>query len=343
MTLSATRPPSVDDYLQHAASGDTHAATRYVLDHMEAGTPVPALLELLCDAQRATGRAWQQARWTVADEHLVTGVTQAVLNALSGAFPVLVDDAPSLVVLCAEGDWHALAAQLFAEAMHARGRRVHFLGASTPAEDLARFVERRDVGAVGLSCSLPLHYRGIASLADAAHACGVPVLAGGRALTASRAGRLGADAFASDPASAAEVLDRWLVTPPEVDPRPITLDPARLSLEAQAVTLAALAFGELAERFPAIADYDDRQRTRTREDLEYIVRFTAAARLVDDPTVLAEFFVWLADVLDVRGVPVAALTAGVDALRPFVAEQDDVAAALLDSELVAAGLTTAPI
>ena len=59
------------------------------------------------------------------------------------------------------------------------------LGASTPADHLTRFLERHRPDAFAVSCSLSVHYCGVARLADAAHRCGVPV-ARGRTSTTSR-------------------------------------------------------------------------------------------------------------------------------------------------------------
>jgi hypothetical protein len=72
-----------------------------------------------------------------------------------------------------------------------------------------------------------------------------------------------------------------------------------------------------------MSNYDTRQLTRTREDLVFIARFVAAAQLVDDDTVLTEFLDWLAELLEARGVPRVALTAGLEALQPLLDQIDE--------------------
>jgi hypothetical protein len=103
----------------------------------------------------------------------------------------------------------------------------------------------------------------------------------------------------------------------------VLLDHAALELDARAVELADLAFDHLAQHFPAMGGYDDRQRRRTHEDLVYIVRFLAAARLVDDDEVFRTFRAWLERLLAVREVPVAAVTAGLDSLVPLLRDVDE--------------------
>jgi methanogenic corrinoid protein MtbC1 len=318
-----------DSFLELALAGDRTQAVRLTLDLVDDGFPLPAVLtSVVGAAQCEVGRRWQRAELTVADEHLVTGISQAALSALTanGRQPAAEG---TVVVACAEGDWHALPSQLFAESLRALGQGVLHLGASVPAADVGTLLERRRADALVVTCSLPLSYRGVASLADAAHRRHIPVLAGGRALTPGRAFTLGADAWAADVASAAEILGAWRSDPPEVDVDAVELEAAAVTLERRATSIADQAFAALMERFPPMASYDERQRDRTREDLISIVRFVAAARLVGDDEVFTDFATWLEEVLAVRGVPASALAAGLAVLTPVVGELDERGAALV--------------
>jgi hypothetical protein len=79
-----------------------------------------------------------------------------------------------------------------------------------------------------------------------------------------------------------------------------------------------------------MADYDERQIARAREDLVFIVRFLAAALLVADHEIFGDFLDWLRNLLVRRGVPPQALIAGLEALRPGIEVVDTGAALLLD-------------
>jgi len=83
-----------------------------------------------------------------------------------------------------------------------------------------------------------------------------------------------------------------------------------------AVATGRVALGVLTDRFPAMLSYSPAQLARTSEDLVYIVRFVAAAQLVDDVGVFTTFLDWLTGLLSAGAVPAAALAAGLEALLP---------------------------
>ncbi len=233
------------------------------------------------------------------------------------------------MVACAEGDWHSLPSQMFAEILRSHGYRVTFLGASTPVEHLARLLTRDRPDALIVSCNLPLFFGGVARLADAAHRTGVPVIAGGRALTSeSRALRLGADAWASDLSGALGTLRDWADRPRPPAHSPVS-ELVAVQLELDGPALADVAFESMMGSHPYMRGFSPEQLERTREDLLSIVRFVAAARLVDDATVLTDFLDWLAELLGARGVPLAALVAGLEALVPAVDASDGHAGELI--------------
>jgi len=321
-------PRASDSFLELALAGERAHATRSALDLLDQGFPLSVLVtDLLAVVQREVGARWHRAELGVADEHLVTGVSQATLGALAATAPQRTGRG-RVVLACAEGDWHALPAQLFAEALRAQGQGVISIGPSSPAEDVARLIEHRRPDALLVTCTLALSYSGVAALADAAHRHGIPVLAGGRALNPARAVALGADAWAADVTSAVNLLRSWRRLPPEVDPTPVGLVEAGAVLDGRAPELGGVAYEVLSERFPPMADYDRRQRARTYEDLVYIVRYLAAARLVDDDEVFTTFTLWLEELLVARGVPSAALIAGLEVLAPLVRPVDERSGAL---------------
>jgi hypothetical protein len=71
------------------------------------------------------------------------------------------------------------------------------------------------------------------------------------------------------------------------------------------------------------------QLASIREDLAYITRFAAAARLVGDPAVLTEMLDWLGVFHANRGEHAVALNAGLSALAPVIRRTDPAAARLV--------------
>jgi diguanylate cyclase (GGDEF)-like protein len=323
-TISEQQPGDhVQSYLDDAVLGKRRPAVRIALDLLDNRvTREQIVVDLLAVAQREVGERWYRNELTAADEHLATGVAAAALDALASETGPLARDGLT-VITCAEGDWHSLAAQMIGESLREHGIGVAVLGASTPADVVAEFLARSGGDSLAISCSLPTFFSGAVRLIDAAHRQGVPVIVGGRAFGADerRATRLGADAWARRADDAAVILTRWRLEPPPIAKEPVSLDPAGLLLAAQADAVGGAAFDSLAGRFPP---------TSTREDLVFIVEFLAAAMLVGDPAVFAEFLSWLKELLDHRDAPPQMLITGLEALRPVVESVDAGAAVLLD-------------
>jgi MerR family transcriptional regulator, light-induced transcriptional regulator len=252
---------------------------RLVVELAEAGTPAEELvLQVLAPAQREVGRRWQEGRWSVAQEHAATAVTDTALGLLT--LDVEPEGVGSAVLACVEGEWHTLPARMAAEVLRLRGWDVTFLGPSLPADDLAAFVSRCRPDAVGLSCSMPVSIKGAARSIDACRHAGVPVLAGGPGFGPQ--GRyaigLGATAWAPDPLTAAAVMDGWRsgsVSAPPVGAAP---DGEHLALERDRDVLVAEALGRLGgiEWTP-----------HRREGLIFLFTAVESAVFVGDPAVLA--------------------------------------------------------
>ena len=331
MTESALVGAAFGEFLEAARSGDGPAGARLALALIDEGASCDeVILELLAPTQIEVGAGWLDNDWSVADEHLASGVTQRALDAVASTVPTS-KRRGSIVVTCAEGDWHSLPAQMFAELLHSHGYEVAFLGASTPVDHVSRLLARRYPDALAVSCTLPIFFAGLTRLADAAHGFGIPVIAGGRALGKSpaRTLRLGGDAWASNIDTAVSILSGWKRDGKAVAAEATVLDASARSLDLDAPALAADGFGSLMATYPSMGGYGEGQLARTREDLEYIVRFLAAASLVEDPTVFSEFLAWLRRLLAARAVPDGALTAGLAALAPLVEVVDERAGRVL--------------
>jgi methanogenic corrinoid protein MtbC1 len=308
----------VERFVEYLARRDRRAAARQALGLLEGGVGVQELiLGLLGPAQAEVGRRWEANQWSVADEHAATAISDAVLGALAWRTDAA-EDQGHVVVTCAEGEWHSLPARMAAELLRLHGWQVTFLGASTPADHLRRFVAEIEAVGVLISCSVPIFLGGAQRSVQAAQSTDVPALVGGRAFGPDdlRARRLGADGWAPDPVAAADLLTAWRQQPPAVATRPASSnDREPLELEALRPELVETAMHELFLRFPPLAGYSERQLARTREDLAYILQFLQAALVTDDPRLfLEEFLPWLSRVLTARGLPAGVVAVGLDAL-----------------------------
>lgn len=320
---------TVAGLLELIVARDRDAVLEAVLD-VARDDGLSAVIALLAGVQREVGRRWQDQDWSVADEHAATALADLALAAAALRFPLGEPSLGTVVVTCAEEEWHILPARMFAEQLRAYGWDVVFLGASIPADHLARYLAGRTFVAVGVSCSVPVHLPGARRSIAAAHGVGVPVMAGGAGFgtTPARAAAVGADAWATSIEEADRVARAWSgCVPALARPRD---DREHLALAADRNVVVEDAMADLAVHLPAMSAYSPWQVKKTREDLEYIVRFVEAAVLTADDTIVVDFVGWLVPLLSARGVPSNVVLRGIQSLRRCLPRQHESAARLLD-------------
>lgn len=304
--------------------GDEYAASAAVLEALDAGiAPEDVLLDVIAVVQRRVGTEWAANRITVAQEHAATAINDRVIAALAhhpGARRT--PDAGRVTVACVDGEWHALPARLLAEVLRLRGWQVDFLGAQVPTPHLIAHVHQHGPEAVALSCSIPTRLPTAHAAITACQAAGVPVLAGGAAFGSDGrfARLLGADAWASDARTAADLLHRGVrtvastATHQPIDDLPHLADQEYTLVCSTATTLVQTTIEDIEDRYPAMREYSAAQRERTAEDIAHIVAFLSTALYTDDDALFTEFVCWTAEILVARGVPAESLYPALDSL-----------------------------
>ena len=294
-------PAALSVYLDRLSAADADGARAFVTSLAGDGVAPASLADqVLAPAQREVGERWYRDQWTVADEHAATAITEGCLAVLpTGA------EGPRVVVALPEGEWHALAGRLAATA--ATGTRARALGPGLPAAQLLRYLESEQPAALALSCTMATNLLSAAASIAAAHAAGVPVVAGGRAFGAGpgRALRLGADGWAVSTSQLADLVPTLTVGAQEAE------IPAEAVLaDAVPREVLVLALERHAAATPWVAGLGERDRRQSVEDLRWITRHAAAALACDDPTVLDDLMGWLDALLTARGVPSEVLPDG---------------------------------
>ncbi len=274
---------------------------------------------LLAAAQQEVGRRWEFGEWTVAQEHAATAVVDAVVAYLHVSLDERVPAAaPHLVLVCAEGDWHVTPARMAAVRLLDRGWRVTYLGGSMPSHHLHRSVAALRPDALGVSCTVPVHLPGARRTVEVGRAHDLPVVAGGLAFGDGprRARSIGADAGGApleelEPRVRALLDGGWSARAPDAYHAD---EVGALRRFAPSLVDAVLASFTPPAGTPDAAVWVQ----RTREDLEWIVRFVEVSLDVDDATVLRDVLSWLQGVLVVRGVPIELLAAALARLADAV-------------------------
>ena len=100
------------------------------------------------------GDLWENNRITVANEHLATAITESLLN-LVYPFVFATDRiGKKAVISCSANEFHQVGGKMVADLFELNGWDGHFLGANTPPEDMAQFIQDVQPDVVGLSLSI---------------------------------------------------------------------------------------------------------------------------------------------------------------------------------------------
>ncbi|GGX85160.1 cobalamin B12-binding domain-containing protein [Streptomyces fructofermentans] len=333
-------------------TGDESAAYGVARDALESGWQVEeVLLDLIAAVQVKVGTEWAADRMTVAQEHTATAIHERVVAAV--AHHRAVPAAPHrgrVTVACVDGDWHALPARLLAEVLRQRGWQPDFLGAHVPTPHLVAHLHRTGPRAVALSASISTHLPTAHAAITACRATGVPVVAGGAAFgPGGRYARaLGADLWAPDARSAAEALEggiaghRPAVAGPPADDLRHLADQEYTYVAGNGRRLVRETLARLADRFPPMRDYSDRQRERTAEDIAHIVDHLGTALYVGDGELFTGFIGWTADILEARNVPAVCLHPALDLLADQLKDFPRALHMLAEARAALASRTSAP-
>ena len=102
----------------------------------------------------AVGKLWENNRITVANEHLATSITESLLNLTYPALFSTDRKGKTSVISCSANEFHQVGGKMVADIFELNGWDSHFLGANSPPEDMARFIQEVQPDIVGLSLSI---------------------------------------------------------------------------------------------------------------------------------------------------------------------------------------------
>ncbi|PND57853.1 twin-arginine translocation pathway signal protein [Mycobacterium sp. ENV421] len=319
------------DYQHALASRNRAQATGVVTQLLTDGVdPLTILTDVIATSQREVGMRWQRAEWSVADEHAATAISVAATGAVAEHVNAIPLRGRSVLVACAEREFHELPAMIIGCALRAHGWKTTVLGAATSPMRLSQHLVDHGHDAVAISCSvlgaLPTTRRFI----EAATGAGVPTLVGGPAFGYDdvRARALGATAWAPNAHSAVEAMDRLPTVAgvlPEISPA-ASAEQAQLDLHHRRIVEFLHERWSLTRESPPNTVFAN----LTRDTLNQALHALSAALLTGDPRPIAETAWWINDVLQAR-----------DADSASVAELADLLADSLDDFPLASELVRA--
>lgn len=146
-------------YLFHLLKGDRQVCARMVQDLLDQGIDIKVLYaDLFQKSLYEVGRMWELNQISVAREHLVTAITEGLLNLV---YPRLFENTVSdvqqnkkVVISCAANEFHQVGGKMVADIFELNGWDSHFLGASTPVDQMMAYIQEESPDLVGLSVSV---------------------------------------------------------------------------------------------------------------------------------------------------------------------------------------------
>ena len=303
-----SREHLVGEYLDRVAAHDVVGARTLVLTELATDDGLSVLIdEILVPAMAEVGDRWYDGRWSPAQEHVASGITESTLSAASVRTrrrrPTA--DAPTAVLVCPRGEDHVLPARFAGELLVEAGADVIVVGLPVPDRDLAQFLVETRPSALVVSCTEPLALPGVRAAVAAAHRVGVAALVGGAGLgpDAHRAAAVGADGWAPRAEDAVRLLRIWRAQPP-------VLATARPE-DPEVAVLRDLPAGFVGDALDPEADH-------ARAAVDKVLRALACSLLGDDERLVGQTVAWIRGLFDARGIPIAlldeALAATVNAL-----------------------------
>lgn len=145
------------EYLDLLLDGKRVACSRIIHELIEQDIEIKTLyMELFQKSLYAIGRLWELNKITVAKEHLVTAITEGLLNLV---YPRLfekdvLNKNKKVVISCAANEFHQIGGKMVADIFELNGWDGHFLGANTSVEHMLEYVQDIKPDLVGLSISV---------------------------------------------------------------------------------------------------------------------------------------------------------------------------------------------
>lgn len=203
------------DLLLAGARGE---AVALVLAAADDGVPIEALyLDVFQPCLWEVGRRWQLGTVSVTQEHFVTAAIQLIMAQLYPRLFATPRTGRRVVVASVGGELHELGGRMVADLFELRGWDTRFVGANTPADDIAGLAADTGADVVAISATLPTHVPEVEAVVAAVRARSqAAILVGGRPF--NRVPDLwqvvGADATAPDALAAVEVATAQVATTP---------------------------------------------------------------------------------------------------------------------------------
>jgi MerR family transcriptional regulator, light-induced transcriptional regulator len=140
----------IDRYLELALTPDTEGLAHLFREQMAAGGAAVTYDRLVQPAMERLGARWERDEITVADEHLVTALTEQLLAEVADRR----GGGPSAVVACTPGNEHRVGASIAADGLRRAGWQPRLLAPATSYAGIVGACEEGRASLLALSVGM---------------------------------------------------------------------------------------------------------------------------------------------------------------------------------------------
>ena len=144
-------------YFDRLLNGKRFECTKMVQDLLDKDVEIKTLYtDFFQRSLYEIGKLWEQNKISVAKEHLVTAITESLLNL---SYPKLFHreerhNKKTVVISCSANEYHQIGGKMVADLFEYNGWDSHFLGANTPIDHMLEYIQDISPDLVGLSLSV---------------------------------------------------------------------------------------------------------------------------------------------------------------------------------------------
>ena len=143
------------EYLSLLLNGKRDACSRMVQALIDKNIDIKTLYtDLFQKSLYEVGKLWEFNKITVAREHLVTAITEGLLNLVYPKLFLGKRTHKKAVISCAANEFHQIGGKMVADMFEIQGWDAHFLGANMPLDQMLHYIDEVKPDLLGLSLSV---------------------------------------------------------------------------------------------------------------------------------------------------------------------------------------------
>ena len=157
----------ISEFQNYLVAGNYEKCSEFVQNILKEDKDVKFVYdEILKKSLYQIGEMWEACKITVATEHLASAIVETILSEIY--FKVITQNkvGKTVVVACAENEFHQIGIKMVSDIFQMNGWHVHFLGANTSANELIELIEKVNPDILAISLSIPFNLPTLEKMLD---------------------------------------------------------------------------------------------------------------------------------------------------------------------------------